>query len=230
MLSTAIIDRTIFELLRLGVVERGKLPDWRAMVGATIQDRQTAYEAAKDAFRANTQLIEVFSIGSAVARGEKTTNRITIARKGQSIGTLGATGLYGFEKASGTTFNKYAFPDSTFHLDYEIRIICTDTEFERIMQDCIVTQLGTRRFLTSVDDLWNFTLQPFETVFTGSVNVSTPDYIEWIFNYKVMDVFISQHDLIAHPLPRLSTISFDTYISTIDDPNLNTPTGTIIVN
>lgn len=212
MLSLATIDRTIFELLRRGAVSVGKLPDWRTVTGATLKDRQDAYEAQKTALRTNTQLIEVFSIGSAESRDTKSVNKIVLTRKSTAMGTIGANGVEGYEKRPDGSFDKFKYPDSTVTLMYEIRIIGAKTEYERLMSNIITSQIGRRRNIKSVDGTWNFTGEMFTIDFAGSVNVSSTDFVEWVFNYRVSDVWVADAELIASVVPALTTININTIL------------------
>lgn len=212
MLSLETIDRTIFELLRTGCVSYGILPDWRVMVGTTLQDKQAAYESAKTTIRTTKEIVEVFGIGSAESRDAKLINRITMARKSTKMGNVGASGVVGFEKRPDGNFNKFKYPDSTVNIAYEIRTISKKTQYERIMSNIVSSRLGRRTALKSVDSNWHFTGEDFLIEFAGAVNVSSTDFIEWIFNYNVLDVWLDDSYLGEKIVPALTTINIKTYL------------------
>lgn len=200
------IDRAIYESIRLGVVEAGRLPDWRSMAG-TGTTKQANYEAAKSVLRATVSLIEVVSIGSFNSKDEKTLNRISINRKAITNGSIGTAGVHEYIPNGNSTFNKLTYPDSSSDIAYEVRVITDKTADERLCGTILNKALGKKRAITLFDD--NFapnTAKYFMLEFTGSVDVSNADFREVIYNYSVRDVFIDEVEELSTVVP-LTTVT-----------------------
>jgi len=181
------LDRTIFELVRLKLVEKGLLPDITAY--ATLE----LYEAAKKTW--GPILVEVFGVGQSKARDKKGSHRIVIDRKGLAMGTLGGNTTYHEENADyleGEDFKRFTKkrrPENTFNVNYEIRIITNSTSVDRKLSDVMYSSLGTHRF-TKLIEGEVFGTKSALIVYNGDVDVSSTDFIERLFMYMYSDVWL----------------------------------------
>lgn len=226
------IDRTIFELIRLKVVAMGYLPDVVAYTG-----NSAGFAAAKTALRnslPDKQLIEVFGVGNAEARDEKTVSKIVINRKAAPRGTIGGFPEVAFEPVytgpTLTSYKKYILPEQTRNIRYEIRYICNLAKFGRIMAEIIDEAIGTKRYLRPVKDDGTFdTTKSFFIQLDNEVDVSDPSLMEYVFTYTVQDVFLQKETgvnpvniggtLVASNIKPLTTIS--TEVEAIPDSEMN---------
>lgn len=230
------IDRTIFELIRLKVVELGYLPD------ITQYNTAFAFKQAKDTLRdslklTNKQLIEINSISSSRARLEKTLSKIIIDRKSSPIGSLGGFPASYYDTVTSgntTTFTKKMLPDATRNVRYEVRILTESATMSRIMSEIIDTVLGVRRYITGVvaDDKGTFDMsRSFFIEYVNDVDVSDADFMEYVFTYDVKDIFLARETdggsgkvIASNIVPLISVAVQAVNVDKIEDPQPLPPT------
>lgn len=204
------VDRTLFELLRKGVVAAGYLPDVSLFAG-----NPNGYKAAKLALQnslPDKQLIEVFGVGSAEARDEKIVNKIVINRKREKQGTMGGFPSMRFtEYKNGlgqNRFKKEFLPAYCKDVEYEIRFITNSTKYERVLSNIMDTVLGLRAYSKIYD---NTGAQiPDEEILieqTGDLDVSSTKLVERLFMYTVPDVWLQENKLIQDNIVPMTTVS-----------------------
>jgi len=185
------LDRTIFELLRLRLVAIGYLPD------ITLFSTLAEYEAEKKAWEADPSktLVEVFGVGPSKARNRKESHRILIDRKKSSVGSLGGNTIHYTENAEELPdedfkrFTKRRRPENTFNVHYEIRIITDSARVDRKLSDVIYSGLGTKR-ATKLFEGNDFGDKLALLVYDDDVDVSSTDFIERMYQYSFMDVWL----------------------------------------
>lgn len=188
------LDRTLFEHIRLKVVELNYLPD------IALYTTQNAYKTAKDTLRASLpdkQLIEVYGVGAAENRDEKTVSKIVIDRKSAPRGSLGGWPATFFEErtvGSSVVYDKKMYPDQTRNVRYEIRYITNTAKYARILSEIIDYALGTKKFLNSVNPS-TLAIDPdkcFYMLLQNEVDVSSNELMEYVFTYEIQDIFLKR--------------------------------------
>lgn len=212
MVSLEIVDRTLFEYIRREVVTQGLLPDWRTFNVGTINERQIAYEAAKSAMRESGELVEVYGVGSAKARGTKAISMITVDRKNVLNGSVGGSGVV-YTDNGDDTFSKHEMPDSTCNVIYEIRGICNTTASERKTAKALANVFGRRRGIKALDLFTeDFDGEHLIIESQGSVSLNTDDFIEWVHTFQIVDAWIDEAVLISANIVPLTTVNIKTYV------------------
>lgn len=208
------IDRTIFEYTRLAVVAAGYLPNVTSYATASL------YKSAKDAMRASLpdkQLIEVYGIGAAESRDEKTVNKIIIDRIGFIKGGTGGFPATKYEQTgsgAGATFKKFMYPAASKNVRYEIRYITNSAKFDRIIMQLIEDTFGDRVYLKTVQVSGStVTLDGQEILIdqTNFVDASSTDLIERVYTFTVPDVWIQEFKQIGGTIVPMSTVHVDMY-------------------
>lgn len=216
-----IVDRTLFELLRLELVAAGFYPD------VTAYNTEVDFNAAVVALASSQpdkSCIEVLGVGMPNARGRANTNRIVIDRVGRSNGSVAAAPAILYERQVDTTYNKYQYPDKTEDLAYSIRAMAKSVYAKRVMSDLIVNVLGIRSYKNSLTDALTLTGEAFLLEKTGEADVGNNDYLEEVFFYTVSDLWLQDFKLLKSGIPKL--ITFDGVIIVESD---NLPSETVIV-
>lgn len=216
------LDRTIYEALRVETVGQGYLGDWTTVSGATIEDKRTDMKILNDAIKANNRkIIEVMGVGSGSDRGTRKECTITVDRVSISEGSTINTNVIAYEKQEDNTFEKFKYPDSTAIVSYEVRVFCKTTEYERILQTIVTKALGRRRMLKALDSSTRtFIGEDFLLEFNGAVNVTSADYIEWLFKYQAVDVYIEEPEIVDANVPPLTEVRECVYLEEKADNNL----------
>jgi hypothetical protein len=209
------LDRGIFEPLRKAVVLAGLMPD------VTLAANPDAYAISRTNLRAslataNLSLVEVFGVGSFNARNAATDSRIVIDRHVENKGTIGGWGTTYLEKTSGTgvnsIFTKKRNPSSSDDITYAIRTICKNTDMDRIMAGLLKSIIGQLGFLYGVDSSGNnIPDKVFEINYVGMVDVSVKEYMERVYKFTAMDVFLEPETIVQTGIPVMTTVNFGIY-------------------
>lgn len=225
------LDNMFFETLRLAVVEAGYLPDVTSFNTPDRQTNSANYKAAKEALRQASKLTEVFNTGSFEAMGEKTINKVVIVRGSKNIGTIG--GWPGtqvvLDKAqwddgrlwdtynesdsvenrnADSTFTKSFLPDNSSNIDYQIKLITNNANWDNILSSIIDNVIPQKRFLNTVDDYGNYTDKAVLVRSLGDVNISAFNFMERTFRFRVHDVCIQNPKVLRTNIPVMSTVEF----------------------
>lgn len=208
------LDRTVYEHIRRQLVTIGALPDRKLMTAA-------AYKAAKDVLEANGTLIEVFGQGGTEARDKKKINRITILRRNTQRGSLGAFGIHSINPVydnSGNTepenivsYTKVRQPSGCKNVIYEIRSIAVKTKYERIMIKAINDALGYGDYINIVDPATLNNVEGKEEflAIAGDVDVSSTNFIERLFTYQYLDVWVDEPVTVSTTIVPITEIDWN---------------------
>ena len=219
------LDRTLFEHVRLSLVELGHLPDIVTFVGDP-----TGYATAKVALGSN--LIEIHGVGYGDTRDDKKPNEIVIDRSGAKNGSIGASPAYQFEAydaGSGSIkYRKYELPDGSRDVDYTIRTITNRASTERIMTEILYGVFGQNRYIQVFNgDLTVKGTQKLFIVSNGDVNVSTIDFMERLHSFIATDVWLDKKRLIIADVVPLSSAKFVISLSSNSSVGYDNPTDEI---
>ena len=194
------LDRTIFEAIRLKVVEFGYLPDITNY--STQEDYRIAKETLLNSMSGNdAQLIEIYGTAPSEKRDEKQTSMIVIDRKATSDGDFGAHGIVEYSNNGDGTFNKMQLPSRSEMVMYEIRIFTSSMKWERICQDILYKSLGSRKHLIGVE-----TSESIEIERDGMVNLSATRLIEILIRYTVINVFLEDCTILSENIVPLTEV------------------------
>lgn len=207
-ISQSDVDRGIFEVLRLECVKRGYLPDF------VLYGNSNSYNTAKQAIKTSgKQIIEVFNVGSAKSKGEEYANSIIIDRGHPVPASTGVGMSYEYDLDPNTgKYKKSATADSKFDIMYMISYTSNTEKYAVIIEEIIRACFGIRKELKSLD-VNAVESGVFWVRYAGEANMSTPDFIERMVQYRAVNI-----DLIG-----------DTYIEDIE-PVQNIEIGTSFIN
>lgn len=207
VLTYAEIDRIFYEYPRRELVRLGYLPD----VFSYAAGQQAQYQAARESIAANGTLIDIFGIGSSIVREGKYAHRYTISRSGKRVGTIGgspATYLAEYVDNGVTKYEKRLYPDQSNHLDYEIRVISTQTDVSRVMCDILDKMLPGRNMIRTITPQGTSSTRYVMVRFTGDVDLSFDGYVERVYKYEVLDVFLQPETLLRKDIPIMNTVEW----------------------
>ena len=224
MITLETLDNTLLEYIRRKAVSSGLYPDWRALSHIT-DDRlkQQAFEDAKKAItNSGKDLIEVYNVGSSRSRHVKGFNKIILNRTNISLGSVGATHR-SYYVPQGSHFIKKNYPNSTHNIEYDIRLVCNNSKYERIMHDIILGALGTRKSLPTLlaDNTFKGSYVNIEN--TGNVNLSSDEFIEYVYKFSILDVWLDNSTL-------MDTITIAPITQLRVATNINTGTSSSTIN
>lgn len=193
-------DRTIYELLRVAIVDAGYLPD------VTLFNNADDYKAAKQVITdSGKELIELFGVGAAEKRDVRSFCKIVINRKNVKRGSMGAVGLTMYDEvtvANVTTFKKTQMPDYSADVEYELRVICEKASYDRICFDIILSALGQTKYVKAFDDDalvmdWDDDQNVLINSTILNMDLSQEDMIERMYRYEMVDCWVQAEKLIS---------------------------------
>lgn len=206
-----IIDRTLFESLRLALVAEGLLPD---AANTTLYPNnpqgKAAYEAAVKALPFSCEL---FSPSNVDAKSGVTSNRIIITKKGSGKGDIGAFGVKKMEEQLDGTFKEIQYPEHVTDIDYTVRIVAWGIGNSRRINDIVLSVLGTGRYLPTIKDDYTLAGEPMFLIHTGDADIVSNDFVENIITYTVKDVWLIPFKTLRSNLPKLLTVNTEFFES-----------------
>lgn len=183
-----VVDRSIYEAIRLILVEHGYLPDISNTVlfpnnptGVTNWDNAINAIVAAKGFA-----IELFGSGSSDAKYNKKVPRIVYIPKRIKPGDLGGNmGKY-YEK-DGNNFKALSQPPSITDYQFEISLVAKNSEQLRVMDSVISIVLSRRGYIK----LYNDNTQEFFVVQNGYRDYPDADYglLEYIYAFEARDLW-----------------------------------------
>lgn len=192
-----LLERTIYEALRVETVDKGYLPD----ITTYTQD-----QAGYDSFRSDLQTIistkgfaiEVFGHGSNLSRGLKRSPRMVIESQMFIPGQLGGDSQR-FYIDKGTDYDAYKRPPQTANFFFNIHLIGTKATHIRTMQ-AIQAIAIPRRGYVSLHDPDNEFVDPQNIFVRNIAFVDLGNYdegiLEKLYRYEIPDVFEMDDELL----------------------------------
>ena len=192
-----VIDRSIYEHLRLALVSASLLVD------KTLYNNIAAYETALNNL---TDVCKLFGVGRYDTRVGVNSNRIIIDSKSKGKGTVGATAVYTYEEQENGKFTKLRYPEHTTDLTYEITVVTSDTTMHRSVLDLVYSILGDERYLNTLASNLTLTGEPILISNIGDVEIATGDFMETKLTYLVKDVWLIPFKVLATDIPKLVNV------------------------
>ncbi len=198
-MSLEAVDRGLTELLRKKVVSKGYIPD--VTLYPTIPDFKLAKEQLQASLPDHT-LIEVFGVGTAQSRQEKTACKITIDRKSMDASQYLVTDSirYRWDAELGK-YRKIKSPGAFYDIDYEIRTVSNTTKFDRIMAELVLSTIPHKSYVRYFGE--GFTSEDvFMVQFLGCVDISPNEqFLERIYRFTAMGVPLDEETEIGTVAP-----------------------------
>lgn len=192
------IERSIYEAIRLVMVEEGYIPD----IANTIlfpEDDETGQANWNAALQTIVGIkgfaIELFGHGSSQAKGTKKVPRIVVSVKRIFPGEIGApvTGFIINNPISPSNFIKLTTTLETVNLQFDLHLVSNTAKQDRLLNAIIAKALGQKRNLTFYD-------VPTDRFFLKQYNYyELPDPMEGIeekvYSYEVQDLFLFEENV-----------------------------------
>lgn len=223
--SLAEIDRTIFEYLRLGLVQAGYLPDM------TQYTNQTDWDSARAALSQSLPdgMIEIFGVGTADDRDEWNGNKIVVNRTNEDNGILGGGGIEYTRNTDGT-FTSQFIPQQSTNITYEVQFNAMSAAYERVISEMVTRALGIKRYINSVDNtgvLSNnkfFYLKRIQKIDSSSLH-----FLQKTVIFNVEDIFLTaETNILDTDIVPMNSITFRLLAVTHSDATIDTPIDVII--
>lgn len=189
------IEHTLINLIRQRAVALGYLPDVTLFAG-----NKAGYLAARQAIiDSGKELIDVFGIGSADERGEKTYHRITLNLRQYNNGSITHYGDSIYQDDGSGGYNRVQGFASSRNILYDIRSSVSgpnSTQYDRICLELVMSALGTLSVGKYLPTLVNVTTGEYDSdrrflcAYNGSQEIKGTDFFERLMTYEIIDIFL----------------------------------------
>jgi hypothetical protein len=203
------VERSIFELIRLKLVELEYLPDITlfAVTEAGYNSYQTAIQAV---VTAKGFCIEIFGASSPQAKGFKKIPRIVIKTKNYLAGELGNQPNLSYTPVGDvndpTSFEGKKLAPTTSNLKLEIHLVSKSSKQDRVLHNVIQETLTTRRYVP----IYNDNTKNFFLIYSGYLDLEDLDegVIERVYNYEAKDIYASEEVVVTTvaPINEITTV------------------------
>lgn len=202
--TLAQIDRGIFEILRVALVQSGFLPD------ILVHTTQNAYQIALQAIKTSGKIpVNLYGVGSWNAKEKLKFNTIIIERKERNLSALGYRGIPITTQKSTGEYQTQKLPYETAELKYNITLICEDVQNERLLQSLIMQTFDSFTEIKGVNDNGSFTENTFLFFNENIINTSTADMIEIQFRFKTSELILIDLKTLDNNVAPLQNINID---------------------
>lgn len=188
------VERSIYERIRLELVDKGYLPDI-TLYNSNTALNQTDWEAAMATIRTTMGFcIELFGAGSYEKNDDKKVPRIVIDSGFFSEGTLGGDQTTYFQLADDNlSYEAYKRPPQASQLDLNIHVVASSTKEIRIAQSILGLALQTRGYLPLYTEVPNEIQETGNFFYRRAGVADLPQteegVIEKVYRYVIDDVY-----------------------------------------
>jgi hypothetical protein len=212
-----IIERSLFERLRLECVDKGYLPDITTFPETPAG--QIAYSSAVNAIATagqDTFAIELFQNSSAHAKGMKRSPRIVINPQPFMEGSLGGDSSRVFTY-NGTTYDVTILPPQTSEYFFNVHLVSSSGAQNRILNALMSLSIPVRGYIP----LYN---SPTENLFVRKLSgfnaPQTDEGIqETVYRFQIPDIFETCEQIVATGVSGIKEITVNTFIKSPDGTN-----------
>lgn len=224
-----IIERSVFETIRVVLVAEGYLPD----ITTYLPQSQINYDAYNTAIvavkTAKGFCIEVFGSGSNQSKYQKKVPRIVIQTRRFLAGEIGTPPEGFYQLQEDNTFRQVKTAPTTSVMQIDIRLVSNSQEQDRIMHAVIGKALTTRKYIQRYDIAEN--VDPNAKFFIAQLSYN--DYgemdegvMERAYTYQVPDIYQTEWDTLSGPIAPITEI---TVTPTFEGPPTDTTDDPIVV-
>lgn len=219
----AIIERSLFETIRLELVDKGYLPD--ITLYTNDQAGYDAYNAAVTAISGFA--IELFSEGANTAKGIKKVPRIVINTGNFLPGALGGDPQRFFED-QGTNYKALVTPPQTVDFYINFHLVSNTVEQERVLNAILALAIPRRGYIPWYSDVTKrFFARYLNYYDTDNIDKGI---IEKVYAYEIPDMWDMEDRETYAIIAKMSEITLNTNVQKYMDRKWGYNTDPLVVN
>lgn len=214
------IERSVFERIRIGIVDAGYLPDV-LNYDLTNQTDRNQYKVDQAAIVANLGFsIDIYSRSGFKSKGIKKIPRIVIEWKRYVSGDIGADIAPFYVPANGDplspdSYLKKVMPHIASSSQFQIRIITNEAIQERVIIDILSNTLGRRGSIPFYDESTDFIFIRQTGYMENPEPAENTD--EKIYMYEIPDIFEIDATILATGIVPITEINTEIQLKDIND-------------
>lgn len=226
-LSTAqqVIERSIFEKIRLELVDKGYLPNITSYTNDAAG--QIAYNSAIDTIvQTKGFAIELFSTGTNKAKQVKKVPRIVMKSGSFLPGALGGSPSRIYED-QGTSYKALVTPPQTVDYYINFHLVSENIEQERVLAAILALSIQRRGYITRIDDATKSFFAKYLNYYDGD-NVDE-GITEKIYAYEIPDCWDTEDIVVEATVAKLAEITLETNVQKYYDGTWGSDAGDMII-
>ena len=200
-----VVEKSIFESIRLVLVEHGYLPDITAFSDNT--SGKALYQQAIDAIVVSKGFaIELFGNSSSQKKYEKKIPRIVIFPKRIIPGDIGG-GPEPVFTFNGSTYTKAKQAPRTSTYEFEIGLTSNSAQQDRLLHSILAVSVPNRGYIKFYNDpLYDFYVEQYSFRESPSTQEGINDKF---YMFKALDLYIDEGQIISTTIVPINTISVE---------------------
>ncbi len=223
-----LIERSLFETIRLELVDKGYLPDIADTV--TYPDNNTGWaqwEADIDAIVASMGFsIELFSVGNNESKGVKKVPRIVLESGNFLPGALGGDPQRYFEDV-GSSYTALVTPPQTVDFYLNIHLVSNKAQQLRVLNSILALSIPRRGYIPYYND----STKTFFARYLNYYNQSSEDdgILEHVYAYEIPDCWdISNREVFTN-IAKIEEITLNTNVQKYMDRTWGTDSDPLVI-
>lgn len=221
-----VIERSLFETIRLELVDKGYLPD--ITLFSDDQAGYASYKAAMDIIVSTLGFaIELFSTGTNKAKDLKKVPRIVIKAGSFLPGALGGSPSK-YYSDQGADYKALVTPPQTvdFYIDYHL--VAETISQERILASILALAIPRRTYITRYDDA----TKSFFSRYLNYYDIDEADegISEKVYKYEIPDCWDSEDREVDASVAKLNEVTLHMNIQKYRDGSWGYDTDDLIVS
>lgn len=221
----SIIERSLFESIRLELVDKEYLPDITNYTNDNMG--QIGYESAISSIVNNKGFaIEVISEGSSHTKGLKKPPRIVLNTGSFLPGSLGGDPMRYFEDG-GQYYTAKVTPPQTVDFYIDIRLVSDNVNQERVLNSILALAIPRRGYIKYYNDSGKSFFVKYLNYYDG--DNQDQGIIEKIYSYEIVDVWDSEDMVSNNLVAKMTEITLHPNIQKYMDGSWGYNTGSIVM-
>jgi len=232
-----ILERSLFETIRIELVDKGFLPDITATVNVPVPGTPKYPDTAQGWQLWKTDLqavattkgyaIEIFSASSNEGKGIKKVPRITFDSGSFLPGALGGDpNRYFLDK--GATYEALVTPAQTVNYYINIHLVSNTIQQARVLNALLALAIPRRGYIKFYND-------PTKSFFVKYLNYYDNDnsevgILDYVYSYEIQDMWDSEDRTVGEPVAKMQEITFNLNLQKYYDGNWgSSDTGDLVI-
>lgn len=214
-----LIERSLFERLRLECVDKGYLPDITTFPETSLGN--TNYISAIKAIANSSKgfAVEPFQNSSSQAKGMKRVPRIVINPQPFMEGALGGDSSR-FYQLNGDTYDAKVLPPQTSEYYFNVHLVSSSAAEMRVLNAIMSLSIPVRGYIPFYNNS-NFNF--FVRKLSGYNAPQTDEGIqETVYRFQVPDIFEVEDKIVATGIAKINEITVDNKVEDHDGNIINT--------
>jgi len=200
-----LIERSIYEKIRLALVSEGLTPD------IVTNNTDTLYNAALQAIETSKGFsVELFGSSSVESKGERKYARVVLDWVLFTEGDIGTTPEVVYTKQEDGSFSKTVNHISSYEGLLAVAVVCNNIQEVRAINSILRENLPSKSYVPYYTGSGNFLILQESSV---KVSQTNDPLQEWVYTYLIPDIFFGLDIAKTGEVTEITSITIETELS-----------------